>query len=600
MGSTNIHTEPQEVAPPKSSAEEPKGTPITILYGSNTGTCEVFARTLAADARRHGFSASTVDTLDSAKRNFPKEPTIIVTASYEGEPPDNAAHFYNWLNNLPADEKVDANFAVFGCGHSDWKQTFHRIPKEIDRLLIQTGGQRICDMGSADAAKGDMMSDFQAWEDDVLWPALRKQFGSEESDTLPDTATADSLSVEVFSRRASLLRADVYEARVVSTKTLTAPGEPKKKHIELELPSNMTYRSGDYCAVLPLNPPETVHRVFARFGLPWDAMLKISSRTGTTLPTEHPTSAANLFAAYVELSQPATKRNLSTLLGLSPDAETTRALEDLSTNFDDAIAAKRVSLLDLLERFPQIHLPLPIFISSLIPMRVRQYSISSSPLSNPHVLTLTFAVLDAPSTAGTGRKHVGVASNYLDQLAAGDKVHMAIKPSHSSFHLPTTPDTTPVIMLAAGAGLAPFRGFIQERAAQIGSGRSLAPAHLFFGCRHPDADDLYRDELDFWERIGAVVVHRAYSRAPERAAGARHIDDAIRREKVSLWDLWDRGARVYVCGSKGLGESVKLATLEIARERERAKGNPNAEDDAHMEAWFEALRNERFATDVFA
>ncbi|KAF7186838.1 Bifunctional cytochrome P450/NADPH--P450 reductase [Pseudocercospora fuligena] len=598
-GSTAADVKHGSNVPVAASESDDKGMPMTILYGSNSGTCEVFAQTLAADARAHGFKASKVDTLDTAKQNLPSnEPVVIVTASYEGEPTDNAAHFYNWLQNLPSDEKLKMSYAVFGCGHSDWKQTFHRVPKAIDSMLEKAGGERICDMGSADAAKGDMMSAFQAWEDERLWPALRQKFGGKDGDTSEASSLAQAVSIEVFSKRASNLRTDVSEAKVLSTKTLTASGAPVKKHIELQLPSSLTYRAGDYLAILPLNPEETVHRVAKRFSLPWDAMLKITSRTGTTLPTEHPVSAHNLFSAYLELSQPATKRNVAMLIEAAGDDKTKKELSDLvSGDFQKSVTDKRISLLDLLERYPEIQLPLSAFVASLISMRVRQYSISSSPLSNPNVVTLTYAVLDEPSLSGVGR-HVGVASHYLSQLQPGDIVHVAVKPSHAAFHLPSSAETTPVIMIAAGAGLAPFRGFIQERAAQIGSGRKLAPAHLYFGCRDPEEDDLYREELDFWEKIGAVVIHRSFSRAPEKSDGHKHINEVILADRQKLVPLWDEGARVYVCGSRGLGESVKQAFLKLAKEKAEAEGKEATED--RLEKWFEKLRNERYSTDVFA
>ncbi|USW48179.1 Putative Flavoprotein-like superfamily [Septoria linicola] len=575
------------------------GKPVTILYGSNSGTCEVLANTLAADARAHGFSASAVKTLDSAKQNLPTdEPVVIVTASYEGEPADDASHFYNWLQHLEPGTKLDTKFAVFGCGHSDWKKTFHRVPTAIDNFLEKAGSTRLCSMGTADAAKGDMMSAFQAWEDDTLWPALQKHYGAEDEATAAKSL-GQSVSVEVFSKRASHLRADVAEAKVVAVKTLTTPDVAEKHHVELQLPSDMTYRAGDYLAVLPLNLPGVVHRIMTRFSLPWDAMLHITSKTGTTLPTDHPVSAQNLFSAYLELSQPATKRNLAMLIEASPDDATKSQLSTLSEHFEAEITAKRTSLLALLERFPKIPLPLSAFISSLISMRVRQYSISSSPLSNSNNATLTFAVIDEPSTSGQGR-HIGVASNYLSQLKAGDIVHVAVKPSHAAFHLPPSPETTPVIMVAAGAGLAPFRGFIQERAAQIGSGRKLAAAHLYFGCRHPDKDNLYSEEIAFWEKMGAVVTHRSFSQLPEQSGGHKHIDGVFLEDKDSLIPLWEAGARIYVCGSRGLGESVKQAFLKMAREKGIAEGRIDAEDDEKLEKWFESLRNERYSTDVFA
>jgi cytochrome P450/NADPH-cytochrome P450 reductase len=588
-----------------SSAAEPAndtGIPFTVLYGSNSGTCEAFAQTLAADAASHGFKASKVDTLDSyARQNDPpSEPVVIVTASYEGEPTDNAAHYYNWLSNLPAEKKLKTSHAVFGAGHSDWKATFHRVPTAIDNMLADHDSTRICERGSADAAKGDMMSEFQSWEDNIFWPAMKEQFGGNmETDLETEAAVgAQNLTVEVTNRRASHLRADVSEAKVIAARTLTAPGVPEKRHIEIQLPTLMTYRAGDYLAILPLNPAETVHRVATRFGLPWDSMLTISSKTGTALPTNTPISAHSLFSAYLELSQPATKRNLAMLISVANDKEAKASLESLASeeNFANEITAKRVSLLDLLERFPDLPLPLSAFIASLITMRVRQYSVSSSPLSNPNVVSLTYAVLDGPSLSGQGR-YIGVASNYLSHLKIGDIVHVAVKPSHQAFHLPTEGEKVPIIMVAAGTGLAPFRGFIQERAAQIGAGRKLAPAHLYIGYRHPDKDELYRDEMDWFHKMGAVEIHHAFSQAPEHSGGHKHVDDVLRAHRELLGQLWKDGARVYVCGSKGVGDAVK----EIAQDQYRLAAREKGEDDGVEAAnkWFEGIRNERYSTDVF-
>ena len=576
-----------------------QGKPLTILYGSNSGTCEAFAQTLAADAGSHGFTATKVDTLDSAKSSLPTgQPVVIITASYEGEPCDNAAHFYNWLSNLKDDEKLETQYAVFGAGHSDWKQTFHRIPNAIDSMLEKHGSKRICKRGNADAAQGDMMSDFQTWEDQTFWPAMQKQFGGADTDQKAEALSlGQSLSIEVSNRRASHLRADVSEAKVVATRTLTAPGVPEKRHIEIQLPTDATYRSGDYLAILPLNPAPLVHRVAIRFGLPWDAMLTISSKTGTSLPTEHPIPAHSLFSAYLELSQPATKRNVAMLVEAAKDGKTKQQLQELmGDNFAGEVTSKRVSFLDLLERYPAIDLPLSAFVASLITMRVRQYSISSSPLANPNVVTLTYSILDAPSMSGQGR-YMGVASTYLSQLKPGDIVHVAVKPSNQAFHLPTDADKTPVIMIAAGTGLAPFRGFIQERAAQTAAGRKLAPAHFYIGCRHPDKDELYRDELNLWEKLGAVRLHHAFSQAPEFSDGHKHVDDALRADKMTLNELWDGGARVYVCGSKGIGESVKKVCIEMMQENCKAKGEEASDERAQK--WFDKIRNERYSTDVF-
>lgn len=160
-------------------------------------------------------------------------------------------------------------------------------------------------MGLADAGESDMFVAFESWEDDVLWPAFVKHCGAGNKEA---TKQDSSLKVSVTSIRTSTLRADVQQAEVVSSRVLTAGGEPVKRHMEIKLPSEMTYRAGDYLAVLPINPKETIARVLRRFELPWDAHLVIEAGSQVPLPTNTSVLASDVFGAYVELAQPATKR----------------------------------------------------------------------------------------------------------------------------------------------------------------------------------------------------------------------------------------------------------------------------------------------------
>lgn len=295
------------------SSENAKGKkPLSVFYGSNSGTCEAMAQRLAADAPQHGFHAAVVAPLDDANQNLPRDrPVVIITASYEGQAPSNAARFVDWIENLPAtgaDAMQGVQYAVFGCGHHDWVQTFHRIPKLVDATLAKLGGERLLPLSATDAADRDMFSDFEAWEDSSLWPALQRKYGAEDNSA---AAGDGGLQVEVLTSRQSTLRQDVEEALVVATKTLAEPrpgSAAAKKHIEIQLPSKLSYRAGDYLAVLPFNPKATVSRVFKRFHLSWDTMLRIGSDRPTSLPTDTTVSASDVFGAYVELSQPATKR----------------------------------------------------------------------------------------------------------------------------------------------------------------------------------------------------------------------------------------------------------------------------------------------------
>src|SRR5262249_34478623 len=141
----------------------------------------------------------------------------------------------------------------------------------------------------------------------------------------------------------------------------------------------------------------------------------------------------------------------------------------------------------------------------------RYYSISSSPQSDAARCSITSAVVEAPASSGRGI-YRGVCSNYLARRRAGDIIHATVKETKAGFRLPDN-DAVPIIMIGPGTGLAPFRGFLQERTARKAGGATLGPAMLFFGCRHPDQDFLYADELKAFAADGICELRTAFSRA---------------------------------------------------------------------------------------
>ena len=280
------------------------------------------------------------------------------------------------------------------------------------------------------------------------------------------------------------------------------------------------------------------------------------------------------------------------------DESAKRELEALcGESFRSEITEKRVSALDLLEKFPSIRIPFGEFLAMLPPLRIRQYSISSSPLADPTSCTLTYSVLDQEAHAG-GKRFLGVTSTYLSMLENGDRIHVAVKPSHQAFHPPLDISNVPLVMACAGTGLAPFRGFVQERAKQIEAGRQLAPALLFVGCRYHDRDRLYKDDFDEWERLGAVDVRYAFSREPEQSQGCKHVQDRLWKDRKDVSALFNSGARVYVCGSSVVGEAVRTVAKKMYMEAAQERGKPRSEEET--ETWFREIRNERYASDVFA
>lgn len=470
----------------------------------------------------------------------------------------------------------------------EWQATYQRIPTVCDELLERAGATRIAARGLADAAGGDIFTDFEAWEEETLWPAIRKVHGNKGNVPHDDDFQLDA---EIMTAtRASNLRQTVHRARVIRNVQIES-NTSQRWHIKTELPSNLSYRPGDYLAVLPLNHASTIHRVITRFGLPWDATIRVKSAS-TTLPHESPVSVYDILKAYVELNQPATARAIKKLVAGAADEKEKSALEELSTSkFTSEITTKHVSILDLLERYPSVSLPFQVYLAMLPQLRLRQYSISSSPLADPRTCTLTFNKLDTTHLSGDGR-FLGTASNYLSQLQPGDVLDVMVKESHASFHLPLDIENTPLIMAAAGTGIAPFRGFIQERACQAKAGRRLAPALLFFGCRTPD-DVPHGQELTEWANNGIVDLRLACSGDPARSNGARYVQERMERDIAYIRELFDKGAKIYMCGSGRVADGVKEVVLRSWMENNPGKSAEEAE------RWFTGLRNERFMSDVF-
>ncbi|MEJ3655218.1 cytochrome P450 [Actinomycetes bacterium KLBMP 9759] len=576
------------------------GTPMRVLYGSNAGTAESFAQRIANDATARGYRV-TVGTLDSAVPDRGGElPTdgalVVVTSSYEGQPPDNARAFLPWVRDLPAGALDGVRFAVFGCGNKDWARTYQAIPKAVDAALGAAGGQRLVPRGEANA-RGDFFGEFEDWYAG-FWGPVGAAFGQDTAAPAP----APTLEVEfVGAIRDPLLRQNQLQlGTVLANRELVdvaAPNARSKRHVEIALPAGATYRAGDYLAVLPLNPPDVVARALSRFGLTPDAQVVL--RTGgapTFLPADEPVTAAELLGSFVELSQPATRRQIEQLAAATPCPPDEKALTALAADparHAAEVVERRVTVLDLLERHLPCQLPFSAFLQMLTPLTPRQYSISSSPRWNPEVATLTVAVVDAPALSGAGR-YFGAASTYLAGVRPGTKVAVTVRPSNVAFHPPESLDT-PIVMVCAGSGLAPFRGFLQDRAMRAEQeGVTPAPALLFFGCDHPDVDHLYRDELAAWAEQGLVDVRPAYSAAPRD--GVTFVQDRLWADRADVVALMERDPVFFVCGD---GQYMAPAVYETCKRIYAEHTGATAEE---AEAWMTEMERTRarYVADVFA
>jgi cytochrome P450/NADPH-cytochrome P450 reductase len=267
------------------------------------------------------------------------------------------------------------------------------------------------------------------------------------------------------------------------------------------------------------------------------------------------------------------------------------ALTEDEGRYQEEVLGPRKSVIDLLEEFPACPLPFNRYLEMLPPLRPRYYSISSSPLENARRCSITVAVVDGPARSGRG-SFQGVCSSYLLRQPEGGQIHAFVKDTKSAFRLPDDP-ATPIIMIGPGTGLAPFRGFLQERAALRAAGRAVGPALLFFGCRHPRQDFIYEDELRGFAEHGVARLFACFSRLADEQK--TYVQDQVLREGAEVWKLLQSGAVVYVCGDASrMAPDVRRAFAAIHRQE-------TGGDERAADAWLDRLTAEnRYLVDVWA
>ncbi|CAD0112093.1 unnamed protein product [Aureobasidium uvarum] len=571
---------------------ESSKAPVSIFFGGNTGTCEALAENLRTKLTDHGLSAS-IASLDTMTEHIPNQPVVIIASSYEGQPADNAKQFMAWLEGV-GDKNASilkgAVYAVYGVGSSDCASTFHRIPKLVNELMEKAGAAKIVDLGLSDV-KTDLFGPWEDWVDQLV-NALVKSTGA-RSVAKPVT--------EVIIRESKLTSLlggkDMNVGTVVANNQLagTEVG-PAKRHMDIRLPDGMSYTAGDYLVVQPRNPDETVHRVLSYFGLRENDVLEVKGSSKAFLPAE-PTPMEEFLAGAVELSQPITKRQLENILAHATPEQQEEYKGFLEESSYQHFLEKRYSILDILEE-TSIALPFSLYVDMLPALTPRQYSIASSsldPANNPQhkphadIVSLCFDVHTSPALSGHG-SFFGVTSTYLASRRIGDRISCFVRPTNVGFRLPGNTET-PIIMFAAGTGIAPMRAFLQERAAIAAAGsRKLGPAILFFGCRHPEKDFIYREQLIAWERQGVVKVVSAFSRGN---TDPKYVQDAIWEHREEVAKMFMDGGKIYLCGSAArLGKSAAEVCKKVWCEK-------NGKSMEEAEAWLQSVKTDRYISDVY-
>ncbi|MFD9903383.1 cytochrome P450 [Streptomyces sp. NPDC059063] len=584
---------PRQALPARAAA----GATLTVLHGSNFGTCRGFAEELAEDFGRLGF-AVTLAPLDDHAAKLPAEsPVVIVAASYNGQPTDDAGAFVSWLADAAPGTADGLRHAVLGVGDRNWAATYQRVPTLIDDRLTALGARRLIDRHEADAS-GDLMGAVTRFTA-ALRTALLTEYGDPDTTASPEAPTAyahDVTEVTGAPLDALAARHGVLPMTVTDTGDLADLDHPlgrPKRFVRLALPAGVSYRTADHLAVLPANAPALVERAARVLGVDPDTVLSVRAhRPGrTTLPLDRPLTARELLTHHVELQDPLTAADVVRLAEHNPCPPEATALRALAADTDRHTTA-RCRLLDLVEDHPALRgsLGWPLLLDLLPPIRPRHYSVSSSPSTDPHHADLMVSLLSAPARGGRGTFD-GVGSSYLHRVRRGDTVYARVQPCRDVFRI-RHDARVPVVMISAGTGLAPFRGAIADRAALLGRGARLAPALCYFGCDHPDVDYLHRADLEAAERAGAVSLRPTFHKAPEQ--GHLFVQDRIAAEGAEVWRLLRDGARVYVCGDgRRLAPGVRAAFQDL---HVRYAGG----DAAAAQRWWEDLTARgRYVEDVY-
>jgi cytochrome P450 / NADPH-cytochrome P450 reductase len=591
-------------AAPSARPRPGHNTPLLVLYGSNLGTAEELATGVADLAEVNGF-ATRLAPLDDFVGKLPEHGGVLIfCASYNGAPPDNATQFVKWLgSDLPKDAFAKVRYAVFGCGNSDWAATYQSIPRMLDEQLAAHGARSVYARGEGDA-RSDLDGQFESWFA-RLAPVATREFGvdsnfSRSADDQP-LYTVEPVAPSAVAAVVALGGVAPMKVLVnteLQNKAGVNPSDRSTRHIEVALPAGNSYRVGDHLSVVPRNDPALVDAVARRFGfLPADQIrLQVAQGRRAQLPVGDAVSVGRLLTDFVELQQIATRKQIQ-IMSEHTRCPVTRPKLAAYLG-DDAAAAeryrsdilgKRKSVFDLLEEYPACELPFHAYLEMLSLLAPRYYSISSSPSGDPSRCSVTVAVVEGPASSGRG-VYKGICSNYLAGRRVGETVHATVRETKAGFRLPDDA-SVPIIMVGPGTGLAPFRGFLQERAALKARGSRLGPAMLFFGCRHPEQDFLYADELKAFAADGIAELHTAFSRGE---GPKTYVQDLVTAEQERVWSLIEQGAIIYVCGDGGKMEpDVKAALVAICRDRSGATADA-------AQRWIEDLgaRN-RYVLDVW-
>ena len=554
---------------------------------------------------------------------------IFVLATYgEGDPTDNALEFWDLVTeDDPSfsegnEDRPLSNlkYVIFGLGNRTYEQ-YNEVCRRINKSLLRLGAHLVGEAGEGDD-DGSLEEDFISWKES-LWPAFCEALGVDESSAKsgprqPVYSVEELMDYEknnvYFGELAEKPKAGakvIFDGKrpyiaPMTTRELFRGSDRHCLHVEVDISgTNMSYTTGDHLAIWPTNNENEVNRLASVLGLTdkLDTVVMIKA-IDPTAPKKHPfpvpTTYRAMFRYYLEISAPVSRQTLSSLIEFAPNQQAKDALTRLATDKDEY----RVRVGDACHNLGEVlqmvtgnglfsGVPFDLIVESVARMQPRFYSISSSAKESPKVISATVVTLAYQPLATPERTIYGVNSNFLyriqmqnehidndgqehppydisgpRQAYLGSDGHchkVPVHVRHSQFKLPRNP-TVPVIMVGPGTGVAPFRGFVRERALEKRNGKPVGRTLLFYGSRNQNQDFLYSEEWpELFETLGGESrIITAFSRDQAQKVYVQH---RLAEEGAQVWALLQKGGYVYVCGdAKNMARDVNQTFINCAIE----------------------------------